>query len=350
MTRILMRAGGLLAAAALAVPTVVAAQERYDVAGDHVAIYNLAGEVEVVGAAGGAVTVEVRRAGGDADQLDVQVGDINGRETLRVIYPSDRVHYDPPGWGGRTELRVRADGTWGGDDSRGRGDRVRVSDGSGLDAHADLRIAVPRGQRLDIYLAAGRIRAENVDGRIRLDTHSGGVAARSMAGELLIDTGSGSVEVTGMEGDLEVDTGSGGVRVSGVSGDEIGIDTGSGGVEADRLSARSIEIDTGSGSIDVRASAARDVRLDTGSGSVEAELTTDVDRLVVDTGSGSVTIRLPADLGAQLDIETGSGGIDVDFPVMVTRRARDELHGEIGDGRGSIQIDTGSGSVRIRQG
>jgi lia operon protein LiaG len=339
----------VLAAAAAASP--VAAQERYTVGGDDVAIYNLAGEVTVTGAGGSAVAVEVRRGGPDGEALNVEVGEIRGRETLRVVYPSDRVTYDAGSWSGNTTLRVHEDGTWGGDRDgwRDRGDRVRVaSRGSGLEAHADLRVGVPRGKRVAIYLAVGRITAENVNGRILLDTHAGNVEARSMSGYLNVDTGSGSVDVAGMEGDLEVDTGSGSVRVSDVTGDEVGIDTGSGGVDADAVRADRINIDTGSGGIRLQRSAGRDVRLDTGSGSVDADLTSTVDRLVIDTGSGGVTVRLPADLGATLDVETGSGGIDVDFPVMVTRRARDELRGEIGDGRGSIKIDTGSGSIRIR--
>jgi DUF4097 and DUF4098 domain-containing protein YvlB len=118
-------------------------------------------------------------------------------------------------------------------------------------------------------------------------------------------------------------------------------------VDGDAVRAERLEIDTGSGGIELRRSAARDISLDTGSGSVRAELTSDIDRLLVDTGSGSVTLRLPADLSAELDVETGSGGIEVEFPVLTTHRARDELHGRIGDGAGRIVIDTGSGGVRI---
>ncbi len=87
--------------------------------------------------------------------------------------------------------------------------------------------------------------------------------------------------------------------------------------------------------------------LDTGSGSIEIELLTDVDRLEVDTGSGSITVYAPADLGAEVEIETGSGGIDLDFPVEVRTVRRDHVVGTIGDGRGEINVDTGSGSVRL---
>lgn len=337
-------------AGALALAAPATAQERYTVGGNDVALYNLAGQIELTGARGGGVTVEVVRGGSDGGRLDVQVGEIRGRQTLRVLYPSDRITYSAGRWGGSTTLRLDRDGTWDGDNDgwRRRGDQVRISNrGGGLDAYADLRVAVPEGQRVALYLAVGRITATNVNGHVVLDTHAGGVDARHMTGSLNVDTGSGSVSVSGMDGDLSIDTGSGSVRVTDVTGDDVGIDTGSGRVEAEDVAARRINIDTGSGSITLGHSSARDVRLDTGSGSVSADLTEDVDRLVVDTGSGSVTVRLPATVGARLAIETGSGGIHTDFPVLVTRRARDELHGEIGDGRGKIEIDTGSGSIRL---
>ncbi len=336
---------------ALAIALPLTAQESYTVAGNDIAIYNLAGEVTVTGASGRAVTVEVRRGGSDGGELDVEVGELNDRQTLRVLYPSDRISYDAGRQGGSTTLRVRSDGTWGHDDGSwfGRGDRVRISSRrGGLEAHADLHVGVPEGQRVAIHLAVGVITASNVSGDILLDTHAGGVGARDMTGRLMVDTGSGAVEVIGMDGDLGIDTGSGRVRVANVTGDDLGIDTGSGSVEADGVAARRILIDTGSGSVTLRRASAPDVRLDTGSGSVEAELADRIDHLVVDTGSGSVTLRLSGELDATLAIETGSGGIDVDFPIMVTHRSRDELHGTVGNGNGRIIIDTGSGGVRIR--
>lgn len=349
--RLLAVSGALLAALPLA------AQESYRVGGNDVAIYNLAGEVSVVGAANGDVTVEVMRGGNDGDRLDVEVGDIDGRQTLRVQYPASRVRYSAGRWNGSSSVRVRSDGTWGGDGGGswwsqlfgGDDDRVRVSSrGGGLDAHANLRVSVPEGQRVAIYLAVGRITASNVDGHVLLDTHAGGVTARDMTGYLNIDTGSGSVELDGMDGDVLIDTGSGRVRVADVSGSEVEIDTGSGSVSAEAISARRIVIDTGSGGIRLLRSSARDVTLDTGSGSVEAEIAGDIDQLIADTGSGGVTLRLPASLDATFDVDTGSGGISIDYPIDVTHRSRSELRGSVGSGSGRIVVDTGSGSVRIR--
>lgn len=346
----------LAASSALITALPLAAQESYSVGGSDVAIYNLAGEVSVVGTPTGDVTVEVMRGGSDGDRLDVEVGEIRGRQTLRVQYPDSRVRYSAGRWNGNTSVRMRSDGTWGGDGGGswwaelfGGGDRVHVSSrGGGLDAHANLRVSVPHGQRVAIYLAVGRITASNVNGRVVLDTHSGGVTARDMTGYLNIDTGSGSVELEGMDGDVLIDTGSGRVRVADVTGDDVEIDTGSGSVTAEGVAARRIVIDTGSGAIRLRRSSAREVVLDTGSGAVEAELAGVIDDLRVDTGSGGVTLLLPAHLDATLDIDTGSGGISVDHPVDVTHRSRSELRGSVGNGSGRIVVDTGSGGVRIR--
>ena len=87
--------------------------------------------------------------------------------------------------------------------------------------------------------------------------------------------------------------------------------------------------------------------MDTGSGRVVVDLMDDVDELIVDTGSGSVTLRIPEGLGAEIEVDTGSGGIDVDIPLEVREFKRDYVRGILGDGRGRIMIDTGSGGVRL---
>ena len=322
------------------------AQEVERVSGRDVAIYNLAGRVEIVPGSGSDV-VRIDRGGRDADELIVETGEIRGRETLRVIYPSDEIVYPEMGRGSNTSLSVRADGTFSDGGDR-RGDRVRIRGrGDGLEAWADLVIEVPARAELDVNLAVGEVEARGVEADLSIDTGSGQVTALDIFGHLEVDTGSGSVAVRGVEGDLFVDTGSGRVEVSEVRGREIQIDTGSGSVRGYDLSANAVNVDTGSGSIELETVSAADVILDTGSGSIDIELLTDIDRLDADTGSGSITVRAPAGLGATVDIATGSGGIDLDFPVEVRTIRRDEVRGTIGDGRGEINIDTGSGSVKL---
>ncbi|MDX1647079.1 MAG: DUF4097 family beta strand repeat-containing protein [Longimicrobiales bacterium] len=323
------------------------AQDVERITGDAVAVYNLAGRVEVVGGTGSEVVVRIERGGADASGLRIERGTLDGRETLRVVYPDDEVVYPDMGRRSSTTVRVRADGTF--SDGRGdRGDPVRIrGSGGGLEAWADLVVEVPAGTDFSVYQAVGEVDARNLTGDLLIDTGSGTVNVIDITGDVEIDTGSGSVTARGVVGDLLADTGSGRVDVSEVRGSQMEVDTGSGGVRGSQISADIVVVDTGSGSIELTRVTSSDLLLDTGSGSIDVELTGDVDRLDADTGSGSVTIRAPAGLGATVEIDTGSGGIDLDFPVEVRSVRRDRIRGTIGDGRGEIRIDTGSGSVRM---
>ena len=337
------------AAATLAQPA-AAQTERFELSGERVAIYNLAGRVTLAPGSGSAVVVEVTRGGQDAGRLRIEQGPIEGRQTLRIIYPDDEITYRELHRGSRTDLQVREDGTFGGGHDREHGQRVRIhGESGGLEAHANLTIRVPAGQNLAVYQAVGEISASDVNGDLRLDTHSAPVTATDITGDLVVDVGSGWVEVSGVQGNANLDTGSGSVKVTGVRGDHLRVDTGSGSVTATDVSVSTLEIDTGSGDVHVAAATARDVGVDTGSGSVDLELTAESRDISIDTGSGTVTVTLPGSYGATVDIETGSGGIDLDFPVQVRRFERDHVFGTIGDGAGSLKIDTGSGSVRIRK-
>jgi hypothetical protein len=337
---------GMCAAALLLSAAPVAAQETFSVPGDRVAIYNLAGQVEVVAGRGSDVIVSVVRGGADARGLEIEVDEIRGRNTLRVIYPEDDVVYSGSGRGRfTTNLQVRDDGTWDGD-----GRRVRVrSGGRGMEAWADLRIEVPAGKDVAVYLAAGQADAQGIRGDLRLDLHSGHASARDVTGSLLVDTGSGSVEVADVEGEVEVDTGSGSVTIDRVRGPRVTVDTGSGGVSGSGIESERLLVDTGSGGIRLTGVAAADAEFDTGSGSVELDFLRTVDRLIVDTGSGGVTVSLPEGLDADVELDTGSGRIEVDFPLEVRSMRRDHVEGRIGAGRGLIRIDTGSGSIRLRR-
>lgn len=320
--------------------------ERYSLAGNAVSVYNLAGEVQVMSGSGSSVVVEVVRGGDEAGKLSVERRDVDGRAALVVRYPDDDVVYRGGSWRGNTTLDVRDDGTFFG--KRKGGDRIRIrSSGSGLEAHADLRIRVPQGKSVAVYLGVGKVGVENVNGDLLVDVASASVASSGTRGALHIDTGSGSVRVADAEGDVSIDTGSGSVSVNGVRGGRLKVDTGSGSVDGGAVAVDNLDVDTGSGRIGLDGVAARDIRLDTGSGGVRLGLTTDVERLRIDTGSGGVRVSVPEALGVEFVIDTGSGGIEFEVPATLTRRSRDRVEGRLGDGRGSMMIDTGSGGVRV---
>jgi hypothetical protein len=344
------RAWGALASvlAVLLLPAAGRAAERYALPGDQVAIYNLAGALRVQAGTDADVVVSVTRGGRDAARLRVERGPIGPRQTLRVVYPADRVVYGRGLGRSSTTLRVAPDGTFHGSTLLGR--RVRVATwGPGLEAHADLEVSVPPGKKLGLYLAVGQVTVSNVAGDLRLDCAAAPVEVDGLRGRLDVDTGSGGVRIHDVQGDLLVDTGSGGCEISAVRAGRISLDTGSGRVEGEDLEARELRVDTGSGGVRFDRVRAPVIRVDTGSGGVDLALDADVDDLYVDTGSGGVTLLVPETLGAQLTLDVGSGPIRVEFPFQTLHSDNGFLQGVVGDGSGRIYVDTGSGGVTLRR-
>ena len=325
---------------------------RYVLKGDSVAVYNLVGELRVEAGSGSDVAVQVTRGGADAARLDVQSGPLRGRESLRVIYPEDLISLPDWGRGWNTTLRVRDDGTFGdGGSWRREGREVRITGrGRGLEAYADLRVSVPAGKRVAVHLGVGKAFVSNVDGVILVDAASADISADRTRGKLHLETGSGNVDVRDASGDVALESGSGEVTATGIRGgtERVTIETGSGDITVTGVDAAELHVETGSGNITVTGAKANDLAFETGSGDVDVALTATFNGLSIETGSGNVTLRVPPTIGAEVDLDTGSGEFDLGgITIQVRRLEEDHITGTIGDGRGRLSIETGSGNVRL---
>ena len=357
IVRTLLPVAGLAVAV---VATLPAQNSRYVLKGDSVAIYNLVGELRVEAGTGSDVAVEVQRGGSDAAKLDIQTGEIRGRETLRVIYPDDIIIMPEWGRGWSTSLRVRDDGTFG-DDTweggrhgrwRGEGREVRITGRSrdGLDAYADLRVSVPTGKGVAVHVGVGKAFVTNVDGDIRVHVVSADVSADRTRGTLRINSGSGNVDLRDATGDVGLETGSGDLTVTGVQGTRLRLETGSGNVTLTNGKAADLHIETGSGNVEATGSSGDDVSFETGSGDVDVALVTAFQTLHIETGSGDVTLKVPATLGAEVDLDTGSGDIDLGgLTLRVQHISHDHVTGTLGDGRARLSVGTGSGNVKLQK-
>ncbi len=224
------------------------------------------------------------------------------------------------------------------------GDRARVTvEGSGRDARSEFerRRFSARSEGRDLVVRTDPRRnhrsSRRVDARFRVTIE----IPRRYSADL--DLGSGSTEVASLVGNLSVDSGSGSVRLHDVDGGRIVLDTGSGSVRAGTLRG-DVEVDSGSGSIEIDR-VEGSFTADTGSGSIEIGVRegTSVD---VDGGSGSVTIRVPRRAGFDLRLSGGSIRID-DALDFEGRRERRSVRGELRRGGATIQVDSGSGGVRL---
>src|SRR5207247_10311801 len=117
-TRMLNRVMFVALVVALAARAAAQTPERYSIAGDDVAVYNLVGQLKVEGGTGAAVLVEVTRHGADAARLKIATGEIRDRQTLRVVYHAEELTYPLLERGSNTSERGRDDGTFDDDHPR----------------------------------------------------------------------------------------------------------------------------------------------------------------------------------------------------------------------------------------
>ena len=328
------------AAAAAEVTRTVEATLDSDIAAPF-AVENLAGTMTITAADVERVeAVATVHAEDEALAAEVRLEKVTGARgvpTLLVRYPVDRI---------RT-FRYPGHGT---SEAEYDGHRVRVSRSRGELLFADVEVRVPRRSvQATFRNHVGKVRATGVAGRVALDTGSGDIEADGLDGEINADTGSGAVLAEGLKGSFACDTGSGECRVTDFSGEEVWCETGSGGIDIERVAARRVRADTGSGAIAIAAADVEEVRADTGSGRIQLAATgSRLRRVVAETGSGSVTLALPRDASFELLADQGSGDLECGFEdAQAIVRSREVVGYRRGAQKIRIDVDTGSGSVRV---
>jgi DUF4097 and DUF4098 domain-containing protein YvlB len=237
------------------------------------------------------------------------------------------------------------------------GNTVRIGHLGEAMRHNNISISyelvVPAETRLLSKTGSGHQDISGVAGPAEVSTGSGSLRLADIAGQVRAHTGSGSITVSRLRGSVRAHTGSGSIRGEGVgmgASAAPGARVNSGNAYADSSSVGSsgadIDFQTGSGHIrvdDVRGA----VRAHTGSGSIELQGQPAGDWSMT-TGSGGIVVRLPAQAAFYLSAHTSSGSIHTDRQVTVQGTVgRRDLRGTVNGGGFHLDLNTGSGSIRI---
>lgn len=206
-------------------------------------------------------------------------------------------------------------------------------------------LVVPVETRLRSSSGSGDQTIAGLRGPVKASTGSGDIKMSNIGAEVEADTGSGDIELNSIKGNVSADTSSGSIRASGIAGG-LSADTGSGNVTLQQSAPGTVKIDTGSGSVEVRG-VRGSLRAETGSGSITAE-GEPTGNWNLSAGSGNIHVRLPAEVGFDFHARTGSGSINTDHPVTVQGAVRrNDLRGKVRGGGPMVNLETGSGNIRI---
>ena len=149
--------------------------------------------------------------------------------------------------------------------------------------------------------------------------------------------------------ELEVNSISGNILCSGMTSSiEQDLHTTSGRIETDNSA--DLDAKTISGSI-VFVFNGKDLDIKTTSGRIEGEISSIDERGSIElrSVSGSVRIAVPDDFSGKLDLRSVSGSVSTEFPIESFTTKKNSLEGTIGGGRIPVDINTTSGSIRIRK-
>jgi DUF4097 and DUF4098 domain-containing protein YvlB len=203
-----------------------------------------------------------------------------------------------------------------------------VTIGMHISPTARLRVTVPRNTNINATSGDGSIRAEAVEGTLRLTTTDGSVVGARLGGDIQIRSGDGSIRLDNVTGKLDLETTDG----------SIGIDA-----------------------------KPTVVKAHTGDGSIRATIEPDsvmADNWEFTTSDGTVVLTLPGAFNGELDAETSDGVVRSSHPLIEdvngdrraegenrddSRERRRTLRSKIGDGGKVLRIRTGDGSIRIER-
>ena len=196
-----------------------------------------------------------------------------------------------------------------------------------------LDVRLPRGVALDIDVVSANAQLTNLEGgKITIDSVSGRVSTEAHASALSVDSVSGNVAFRGTAATIDIETVSGDIAVPAAGNARTTLETVSGNVRYAGDATPAIEASSVSGDLTIATDVAPDGRLS------------------IETMSGDVTLELASDVSVTLRAKTFSGDITSAFG-----QSREAEHGPgsslettLGNGDGSVRVETFSGDVRIR--
>jgi DUF4097 and DUF4098 domain-containing protein YvlB len=199
-------------------------------------------------------------------------------------------------------------------------------------------ILVPHDTALDCTTSFGAITIQQTQGDVKARTSFGSIHCIMVSGALDLKTSHGQVQMKDvLASQIMADTSFGSVslecRDAGVSDGRITLKTSHGNITADNLNTSTLDAKTSFGSVSVTYAPNGPEDLDVN----------------LSSSHGSLSMTPPEAFRGRVDLSTSHGSIHMDRPVTVQGKiSKDHITGTLGDGPGSVRMQTSFASVKLR--
>lgn len=331
-------------------------QEFYLAPGASIAVENPLGDVRIVGVEEGPATVKVKRVVWAPSETELQ-----------SVW--ERVAISLSGTDPRLELHISAPDGF----EQGTVDveitTPRALSNTHIKTHfGNVEVAHVAGT-VEASTVSGSLHLHDIEGNVRGETTSGTIRIENIQGAATLATKSGDIEASKVAHGLNANTASGDVRASDIDGERVECKSVSGDVRLEcvgqqapcELVGESISGDVYltkiAGNLALKAVSgdlfAADCRTDRAQAqSVSGDITLQFSSafsgaLQASTVSGDVDIALPAGSSVRVTLGTASGALRCDHDAQDVTATETLWSGRIGDGVGTLNVQTISGDVRV---
>ncbi len=232
-------------------------------------------------------------------------------------------------------LRLRSEATAVGDFqlSVEEGETVRVRgdapQGNLGGVSATYRVYIPEDMKVTLRTGAGSVVVRDYRGDLKLNSNLGTITVQASSGSLDLETGSGSIGVMDYTGPVVAKTNLGRIDMNQVTG--------------------ALQLDSGTGSIQVNEFAGGKLVAETRTGSIQVDSRATLEGdLLLRTSTGSITLTLPQESSMKVSAQARTGSISApNFLEMNRSGTSSSAVGTIGDGKHTVTLETGMGSINF---
>ncbi|MBN2130771.1 MAG: DUF4097 family beta strand repeat protein, partial [Sedimentisphaerales bacterium] len=211
------------------------------------------------------------------------------------------------------------------------------------------------GQQVALRSNNGSITARRIEGSTGIESSYGSVTCDGFSGpELRIKTGNGRITVSGAKcGTCDIDTSYGAIACSALTSDSLKLHSNNGTVDLYNVQAESMDLSSSYGAIKARQVTTPRITAQSGNGSIEIVCSGDCPpdlNAKATSGYGSITLTAPPQFSGQVHLSTHYGSVGTALPVTVSGKIdKKNITGQIGNGAGSIDLQTNNGSIELKQ-
>jgi len=209
-------------------------------------------------------------------------------------------------------------------------------------------------QMTELESSNGSITISDLKGSAKVETNYGSITCENFSdGDYHFKSENGRVAVAhGSVGECDASSSYGTIVCSDVKGNPIKLSSGNGSIELTNVEAQDLSLSSSYGAIRAGQITTADVTAHSDNGSVSlvcSDACAANLKAQVKSGYGSIDFTAPPQFAGQVRLSTDYGSVRTARPVTLSGEIdKKNLRGTIGEGTGSIVLETSNGSVELK--